>query len=327
MVRPLGPIKLKRYNPNKGKGQAAASNALISANMIARVANAIRENQPLNIERIVGGSYNTRSALESLLAHTPEFHVCRPGRIESGGSTTKVKPGHKHLLWCPDDPHKEGVISWKKTEVVISEISNFEAVYEALSLPAEIVAAAGPDIEVARQHARIQIALIIIGHQLGYRSWVARNDKGIIYNQQRIAEMSGVVGELEDEVMIAPHRGAIRAALLIDCIWFRNSKFMPAVIEVEHTTGVTSGLTRMRNLQDLLPDFSTRWVIAAPDEDKDKVVTEANKPMFKSLNARFFPYSAVMELYALCQRRNINQASVNEGFLDAFMEPCVSAVA
>jgi type II restriction enzyme len=325
VARPLGPITLRRYDPHKGQGQASAKAAHISTNMISRVANAIRPDQPVNIDRILGASYNTRSALEALLAHTPEFYICRPGRIEVSASTTKIKPGHKHLVWCPGDPHEAGIVREKNTDVVISEMPSIDAVYEALALPTEITEAPGSNIEVARRHAQIQIALVLIGRQLGFRTWVARNDKGIIYNNKRLAETEGVVEELEDESLIAPHAGAIRAALLIDCIWFRNARFMPAVIEIEHTTGVTSGLTRMKNLQDALPPFQTRWVISAPDEEREKVITEANKPMFRPLKAQFFPYSAVDELYALCQRRNIGKNSVNEEFLDAFMEPCLQS--
>ena len=94
---------------------------------------------------------------------------------------------------------------------------------------------------------------------------------------------------------------------------------MPAVIEVEHSTGVTSGLTRMKGLQDALPRFPTRYVIVAADEDRKKVVQEASRPQFKSLETKFFPYSAVEELYSLCQRRKIQ--GVSEEFLDSFMEP------
>lgn len=313
---------MQRYNPGRGTGLTRASKVTISANMISRVANAVRPYQPINIDRIFGASYNTRSALEALLAHTPEFYVCYPGRIEVGTST-KIKPGHKHLIWCPDDPHPPGVVREKDTDIVISEVSSAEAVYEALSVPQEVVEAQGMGIEVARRHAQIQIALVLIGRQLGYRTWVARNDMAIVYNQRRLGEMEGVVKELEQESLIAPHAGAVNAALLVDCIWFRNARFMPAVIEIEHTTGVTSGLTRIKKLQDLLPPFPTRWVIAAPDEEREKVAQEANKDIFKPLNARFLPYSAVEELYSLCQRRNIRGESVNEAFLDAFMEPCL----
>jgi type II restriction enzyme len=118
---------------------------------------------------------------------------------------------------------------------------------------------------------------------------------------------------------------AVRAALMIDVIWFRNATFMPAVIEIEHTTGVTSGLTRMKNFQDRLPQFPTRWVIAAADEDRDKVIVESNKPQFRSLRAQFFPYSAIDELYSLSQRRKLQ--GVTDEFLDCFMEPCVPQLA
>lgn len=93
---------------------------------------------------------------------------------------------------------------------------------------------------------------------------------------------------------------------------------MPAVMEVEHSTGVTSGLTRMKNFKDHFPPFPTRYVIVAADDDRKKVVQEANKPQFKDLDIRFFPYSAVEELYALCQKRKLK--GVTQDFLDCYME-------
>ena len=96
---------------------------------------------------------------------------------------------------------------------------------------------------------------------------------------------------------------------------------MPAVIEIEHSTGVRSGLTRMKTFQDVLPPFPTRWVIAAPDEDREKVMRECATPQFQSLNPLYFPYSAIEELYSLCQRRRIK--GVTEEFLDCYMEVCL----
>lgn len=292
--------------------------------MIWRVANGIRENVPINIDRVLGASYNTRSALEALLAHTPQFYYCYPGRLESIASSTKVQRGHKHLMWRPDAPHKPGVMQAIETEIVISEVPTSEAIYEALVLP-EQEPEAGFDFEMARRHALIQVALVKIGQQLGFRTWVAQNDKGIVYENQKLGEMEGVIARLNDEKLLASYSDAIRAALLIDCIWFRNAKLMPAVIEIEHSTGVTSGLTRMQGFQQAIPPYPTRWVIAAPDEDREKVMKECNRPQFQSLNAQFFPYSAIEELYSLCQRRKIK--GVTDDFLDCFMEPCRKALA
>lgn len=98
---------------------------------------------------------------------------------------------------------------------------------------------------------------------------------------------------------------------------------MPAVMEVEHSTGVTSGLTRMKGFYDLGPALrDIRWVIIAPDDDRAKVLEQANRDQFREMRVKFFPYSAVEELYSLCQRRK--PKGITDAFLDAFMEECVS---
>ena len=321
IVYPEGPIIIKRYNPSKGETPTQARPESISPQMIWRIANSFFPNQPINFDRVLAGSYNTRSALEALLVHTPQFYTCTPGRIESINDSSRVKKGHKHVMWCPDDPHQAGIIRTKETDMVISEV-NIEAFYEALTVPDDLLTGA-IDIGVQRRHAEIQIALIIIGKQLGFRTWVAQNDKGIIYNNQRIGEMEGVIDSLQNERLLASNNEAIRAALLIDCVWFKNGRLMPAVMEIEHTTGITSGLTRMKGFQDVFPPFPTRYVIVAPDEDRDKVVREIQRPQFQSLKAKYFPYSAVEELYALCQRRKIR--GVTEEFLDCYMESILDA--
>jgi hypothetical protein len=317
---PEGPIKIKRWNPSKGKTESQQKTESISVELIWRVANAVSTNHPINIDRVLGASYNTRSVLESLLAHTPQFYYCYPGRIENKGGQSRIKSGHKHLLWKPEAPHRSGILVKSDTEVVISEIPTIEVLYDSLVLP-DVYKSPDIDIDIQRRHAQIQIALYVIGRQLNFRTWIAQNDKGILYQNRRLGEFEGVIVSLNDEKLISAHLDAIRAALMIDCIWFKNGKLMPAVMEIEHSTGVISGLTRMKNFQDKFPPFPTRYVVVAPDEDREKVVREANKPMFKDLNTKYFSYSAVEELYSLCQRRKLQ--GVTEAFLDCFMEPVV----
>lgn len=321
-TKPEGPISIKRYIPAK-ESAAAAKETSISVQMIWRIANAFQANIPINFDRVLGASYNTRSALEALMAHTPEFYWCTPGRIELANSTQEIKAGHKHLVWLPDAPHKNGVLEKFKTDLVISEIPSANAIYEALQIPS-VIAQGITDINVQRRHLQIQIALVAIGHQLGFRTWVARNDQGITYGDRKVGELDGIVVSLEHENLLKAWGDAVKAATHIDCIWFRNGKFMPAVMEVEHSTGVVTGLARMKRLKDQLPPFQTRWVIVAPDEDRSKVLKEANEPQFHDLKIMFFPYSAVDELYALCQKRRLTNKAVNEEFLDCFMEPCLT---
>jgi len=323
IVYPEGPILFKRYNPSRRETSLKAKIETISSQMIWRVANAFTPNQPINIDRILGASYNSRSVLESLIAHTPQFYFCYPGRIENILSSTDIKLGHKHIMWRPDNPHELGLVRKTETDIIISEIPNIEIFYDSLTVPSDMFVKE-MDINIQRRHAQIQIALIKIGEQLRFRTWVAQNDKGIIYNDQRIGEMNSVIHSLRDERLISAFDDAYRAALMIDCIWFKNGKLMPAVMEIEHSTGVTSGLTRMKGLQDALPPFPTRYVIVAPDEDREKVYRESNRPQFQSLNAKYFPYSAVEELYALCKRRKIQ--GITEDFLDCYMEPTISSL-
>ncbi|MCP5537443.1 MAG: restriction endonuclease [Akkermansiaceae bacterium] len=316
-----GPVIVERYNPASGGTPIKAKKASMSANMLWRVAQNIQEGVPLNFDRVLGASYNMRSTLEALLAHTPEYYMCYPGRIEVNASSSQVKQGHKHLIWMPNEPHPVGELHTTEVEMVISEIPSVVNIYDAIDIPSTLVAGHQIDIQTKRRHIQIQLALVAIGEQLGFRTYVAKNDQGVIYDGKRIGELPGVIADLGDEKIVSAHADAIQEGRLIDCVWFKNGRLMPAVLEVEHSTGITSGLTRMKNFHSFLPPFPTRWTIVAPDEDRNKVIEKCNKPQFKGLKARYFPYSAVEELYSLCMRRKIK--GVDDTFLDCFMENTV----
>lgn len=70
----------------------------------------------------------------------------------------------------------------------------------------------------------------------------------------------------------------------------------------------------MLNFASKIPPIKTRYAIVAPSEDRDRVIQEANKSMFQELDARCFPYSAVEELFAICQKRHLH--GVTDEFLD-----------
>jgi type II restriction enzyme len=318
VIMPEGGITFKRWDPSKGGTANSAKIDSISNQAIWRYANAFSENQPVNVDRVFGGSYNNRSVLETLVAHTPQFYFCYPGRIEDIAGNVEIKRGHKHLMWIPSEPHKNGVLVEKETNVAISEIPLKSVSYDLVLPPS--LEKAEIDINITRRHTQIQIALYLIGLHLGFRTWIAQNDKGIVYNNKPLIEQNGIVKNLHEEPMVYPHEGAVQAGLFIDCIWFQNHKLMPAIMEVEHSTEITSGLTRMLNFQAKLPRFQTRYVIVAADNDKNHVIKEANKDIFKPLNVLYFPYSAVEELYYICEKRNLNRHSVTEEFLDCFME-------
>ena len=198
---PDGPITFKRWNPSKFQSIDMVNTETISSDMIWRFANALSYKQPVNVDRIFGGSYNTRSVLETLVAHTPQFYFCYPGRImEKNGSST-IEHGHKHLLWYPSSPHINGRIQEIKTEITISEVPGSVAVYDSLVLP-DIGKYNKNDHEILRRHSQIQISLYLIGLQLGYRTWIAQNDNRIVYHDKPLIEHEGIISSLQMENLV-----------------------------------------------------------------------------------------------------------------------------
>ena len=122
----------------------------------------------------------------------------------------------------------------------------------------------------------------------------------------------------DENILITPNINEIKNALMIDCIWFGNNRFMPAVMEVEHTTGVTSGLDRMMNLYNQIPAINTRYISVAPDDDRRHVLREINHDQYLPLKAKYFPYFAVEELFSLSRRRNL--VGVDQRFIESFLE-------
>lgn len=315
--QPNGPIQIER------KTKGIISSSTISNSMLVRVLNFIEEGVPFNIDRILGASYNSRSALETLLAHTPEFYWCRPGRLERDEIGEKLKPGHKHLIWLPKNPHNLGKLVEHKVSnsLAIAELPVKSVVYEALTLNKS--SELDIDLETKRRHIQIQVLLAYIGNFLGYRTWIANNDRGHLVQGKRLSEIEGVLSELNEVKVLQSYPEAIKNALLIDCIWLTD-RSIPAVFEVEHSTGVTSGLSRMKKFQDECPNIADiSWVIAGPDEIRNEVFNKASVKQFNSLNAHFMSYSSIEEFYDLCKRGKITAESVNENIIRNFMETII----
>ena len=312
--RPEGPIMIRR----RKIGGAWGVTETISSHMLWRVANALGSGMPINVDRVLGGSYNTRSVLEALLAHTPEIYTCLPGRLENIGGNVSVKRGHKHILFDPANPHALGVTAFRELgeNCVISETPTAETMYDVAPPPTRGDLA--PDI--ARRHSQIQVALAEIGNALALRTWVAIEDHGIVHDGRNILQYPFIVKQLEAERTLSAFPEAVGVAKHIDCIQFNGG--LPFVFEVEHTTGVTSGLIRMLHFHEEAPHIATSFVVVAPDEDRPLVMERCNHEQFRELNPMYLPYSSVEELYSFARRRNGYIRGADKKFLFNFLEPC-----
>jgi hypothetical protein len=62
-------------------------------------------------------------------------------------------------------------------------------------------------------------------------------------------------------------------------LWLDGRSIVRA-FEVEHTTAVYSGLLRMADLLALIPNMDICLHIVAPDERREKVFSELQRPVF-----------------------------------------------
>jgi type II restriction enzyme len=318
IIAPEGPINFIRWDSRESENTATSGSISIKQLSTAASVFSGKPNYPIHFDRLFSAGGNSRSAFESLLAYTPQFFICYPQRTNPYTSSLEKKL--KHIMWCPSDKHEIGNIGQKEYEQVISEIE-FDTDFEKISVTEEMLNEEFDSIAAKKTHTQIQVALVKIGNAFNFHTYIARNDQSILVGDTQLGKMDGVIQTL-DVAKILYKIESKRAASLIDCIWFTDDyDFIPAVIEVEHSTGVTSGLTRMLKFKQTIPATEMTFTIVAPDELRNKVVSEANNLAFRKLKARFMPYSNVRFLYGMIQKFSVKD--VEGKIVESFMEKIV----
>jgi hypothetical protein len=148
-------------------------------------------------------------------------------------------------------------------------------------------------------HDEIQWLLLNLGERMGLDLWVASNDRNKDFNGNRFKSLSRLRNTLPVQFDAATNR----TIELIDILWLQGNSIV-AAFEIEHTTSVYSGLLRMADLVTMQPNLNIPLYIVAPDERRDKVAKEINRPVFsKALSqslpqiCRYIPYSSLIEKY------------------------------
>lgn len=268
LIKPEGSISFVRWESKKSKD--TAKKGRISTAQLATVASVFsgKPNYPIHLDRLFGAGGNSRSALETLLVLTPNFFICYPQRTNP--YTGELENKQKHVMWCPDVSHPLGEIGEKEFNQVISEFE-LGVDFGDIKITAGMLGDEFDSIEARKTHTQMQVALVEIGNALKFKTWIARNDQSIPVGDKTLGSLNGVVKSLDD-VPILYSTESKRAASLIDCIWFSDDfKYIPAVLEVEHSTGVTSGFTRMLKFRETVPSIVTKFTIVAPDALRNKV--------------------------------------------------------
>lgn len=140
-----------------------------------------------------------------------------------------------------------------------------------------------------RTHTEIQGWLRDLGRALGFRVWIASNDRNRTWNGGRLCE--GCLADLPAPIDGVPGADAIR---LIDVLWVDPE--MPrvaAAFEVEHTTSIHSGIVRLLDLAYGSPHDALALFIVAPDAREEDVREQIRRPAFSrigELAPRYLPY-------------------------------------
>lgn len=152
-------------------------------------------------------------------------------------------------------------------------------------------------IEANRQqdatHTQVQGWLRDLGHALGYRVWIATNDRSRPYAEGKLAD--GCLAELPASLSIS---GADTVPL-IDVIWLNPDQSVAAAFEVEHTTSIYSGIVRLLDLAlGSLTPVQQHLYLVAPDSREDDVRNQLARPAFSrvtELGIKYLPYGALRE--------------------------------
>lgn len=169
-------------------------------------------------------------------------------------------------------------------------------------------------------HEEIQWLLLNLGEQMGLDVWVARNDKSKSYNGHDFSE----VRSLRNELPIQFDAATNKTIELIDVLWLRENAIV-AAFEVEHTTSIYSGLLRMSDLISMQPNLKISLYIVAPDDKRDRVFSQINRPTFSRLKPKlreicqFIPYSTLREKVEQAQAQGLLRYLRPE-FLDELAE-------
>lgn len=141
-------------------------------------------------------------------------------------------------------------------------------------------------------HEEMQYLLLKLGSDLGLDVWVAKNDRNKEFNGILFKD----IPNLRKELPIQFDEATNRTIELIDVLWLQEEAIM-AAFEVEHTSSIYSGLLRMSDLKSMQPNINIPLYIVAPDDRREKVVSEINRPTFFKLKpslpkiCKFIPYS------------------------------------
>jgi hypothetical protein len=193
-----------------------------------------------------------------------------------------IQEASKNPVSRPVDPKKLA----RRPRAIQAKIGSVFIPDEADEPPEDAPTAKSQD-KSFREHTEIQHILLRLGNDMGFDVWVARNDKNKGFNGENFSDIPRIKNTLPLQFDDATNR----TIELIDVLWLKGNAIV-AAFEIESTTSIYSGLLRMSDLITMQPNLNIPLYLVAPDEKRNKVISEINRPTFSKL---------VPPLYEICR--------------------------
>ena len=151
-------------------------------------------------------------------------------------------------------------------------------------------------------HTEVQYLLVKLGADMGFDVHVASNDQGRVWNGHRLGEMPRRRERLPQQFDPVTNR----TIELIDVLWLDGNAIV-AAFEIESTTSIYSGLLRMSDLLARQPNISVPLFLVAPEDRRDQVVRQVNRPTFERMNpplvdvCRYISFESLREALTAAQ--------------------------
>jgi predicted RNA-binding protein len=175
-----------------------------------------------------------------------------------------------------------------------------------------------------RKHTEIQHLLLKLGSSMGFDVWAARNDRNLEIGGEPLSELF----DLERGLPMSFDKATMRTIEYIDVLWL-SGHGIEAAFEVESTTSVYSGLLRMSDLTVMQPNLDIPLYLVAPQDRRDKVIREVNRPTFSNRDrktdlaevCRYISFETLRERIKVIEA-NIGLSYVRPDFLEELSEDC-----
>jgi hypothetical protein len=230
---------------------------------------------PVRDMKDVLSAFKTAKADSYSLAWTGKFRGSPTKWSQADGEAVvqAVLGAQKNPVKRPIDPAKlkyrpKPAIATKLGPVTVPES---ETAGEPAKAPSEAA-------KESTAHTEIQSLLLQLGCEMGFDIWVAKNDRSRSHEGKKFAEFPKMKAALPSQFDDATNR----TIELIDVLWLKGNAFV-AAFEIESTTSIYSGLLRMADLVAMQPNLNIPLYLVAPDERRDKVMEEVNRPTFSRL--------------------------------------------